>query len=171
MPEQSVDTVSHDLIRTQQRISAALAGVAADQDWRPAAGAWSFRYIAAHLAVTEEECFAARLNRLIEEDNPQFEYYDHAGRDFDGHDLLEALATWKRQREIILGAVSRLSEHDLQRAGRHAVYGEMKVIDLLQLMRDHDQEHEAELQILIEQHHAAQAGKTAQSEGPNERTA
>jgi hypothetical protein len=40
---------------TQKRLIALLETKADDQDWQPDPGEWSFRYIAAHLATTEEE--------------------------------------------------------------------------------------------------------------------
>jgi hypothetical protein len=104
------------------------------------------------MAVTEEECFAARLRRLIEEDNPQFEYYDNAQRNFDDYDLLDSLASWERQRKSILDRVRDLSQEDVRRVGRHAVYGELNVIGLLQLMLQHDEEHKAQLDGLLEQY-------------------
>lgn len=147
----TIETLSNELAATRQRIATGLSLVAEYQDWRPEPEAWSFRYIAAHLAVTEEECFAARLQRLLEEDKPLFAYYDHANRNFDERELLDSLAIWKRWREMILDNVRGLASDDLQRSGMHAVYGELSVTGLLQLMLDHDREHEAELETLLEQ--------------------
>lgn len=139
------DGLVRQLLFSQQQIREILVSVADDPDWQPRPDRWSFRYIAAHLAVVEGECFLQRLRLLLAGGNPRFEYYSNDGRDFSHEDLRNSLQVWLLTREAFVHFVKILSDERLLLNGTHATFGEMTVLDLLQLMLDHDQEHLQEL--------------------------
>jgi hypothetical protein len=139
---QQLQDSQHDLTRL-------LLSVADNQDWRPAPDQWSFRYHAAHLAVTDQEAFWPRLTRIASGENPQFEYYRNSQRDFSRHDLRDSLAAWAVTRRHILNFVADLPESKLTLSGVHATFGVITVLDTLQIMIDHDLEHLSELKSFI----------------------
>jgi hypothetical protein len=61
MTEEAAEQVISKLKASQRRLSVLLDSVASDQDWRPDPGEWSFRYIAAHLATVDKNCFKDRV--------------------------------------------------------------------------------------------------------------
>jgi len=126
---------------TQEQFTSLLKSVAGDQDWQPAPGEWSFRFIAAHLATTEKECYQDRVVRIAAGENPYFEGYFNTGRDFGMFDLLDSLHAWAVTRQEIIDFVSNLSEQQFSLTGTHAAFGSVTVQRVLEQMLDHDQEH------------------------------
>jgi hypothetical protein len=53
---------------TQGQLTGLLESISFDQDWQPAPKEWSFRFIAAHLATTEKECYQDRVVRMPDHD-------------------------------------------------------------------------------------------------------
>lgn len=147
---EKIKKLLNQLAETQQELTQLLSALADDQDWRPAEGEWSFRFIAAHLATSEAECFLERFMRLRTQEKPIFESYFNDGRDFSHLDLRESLEAWKQTRQAIIESVRGLSDGQLLLTGKHEVFGEMNVQQLLQLMLDHDQEHIRDLRKTIE---------------------
>lgn len=137
--------VIETLQATQQQLTDLLTAVAANQDWRPAPGQWSFREIAAHLATTEKECFQDRLVRICAGGKPHFEYYLNTGWDFSRFELKDSLRDWAVTRREIIDFVRGLPEEKWLLTGSHQTFGLMTVLDALKVMRDHDQEHLQEL--------------------------
>lgn len=125
----------------QEQIADLLRSFADHPDWQAGPDAWSFRYVAAHLATVESECFLDRVRRIAEGDNPHFEYYLNTGRDFSAHDLEESLEDWAATRQEIITFVLSLPEEKWTLTGTHATFGELTLASALQIMRDHDQEH------------------------------
>jgi len=143
--EQLIDA----LLSSQKQVSALLESVADDQDWQPDSEEWSFRFTAAHLATVEKECFLDRVTRIASGDNPQFSYYLNTGRDFSQFDLRQSLQDWGRTRQGLIGDVQALSEDKLVLTGTHVKFGIMTILDVLQLLLDHDLEHLQELEAIL----------------------
>ena len=140
-----------DAVRaTQSQITRLLGSVADDQDWQPAPQEWSFRFIAAHLATTEKECYQDRVVRIAAGETPHFESYFNTGRDFGSFDLRASLHAWAATRQEILKQVSVLSNEQLALTGSHAAFGTLTVPSVLQLMLDHDREHIRDLEKILE---------------------
>jgi hypothetical protein len=150
--KEKIEQLLSQLTSTQQELAQLLSSMAGDQDWRSAGDEWSFRYIAAHLATSEKECFLERILRISIGGKPFLAYYDNADSDFSQHDLLESLKAWSETRQAIIEAVRGLSDDQLILTGKHETMGDMSVQQLLQLMVDHDQEHIRNLRKLIKQH-------------------
>lgn len=134
---------------TQSELVALLQSMADAQDWQPAPDAWSFRYHAAHLAVTDQEAFWPRVTTIAAGENPHFDYYLNTDRDFSRWKLLDSLAEWTATRRQILDFVAGLPESKLSLTGTHATFGVITVLDTLQTMLDHDREHLAELRQMV----------------------
>ena len=137
---------------TQQQLTSLLKSVSLDQDWHPAPKEWSFRFIAAHLATTEKECYQDRVVRIAAAENPYFEGYFNTGRDFGMVDLLDSLHVWAVTRQEIIDFVSNLSEQQFSLTGIHETFGTLTVQRVLEQMLDHDQEHIRDLEKVISLH-------------------
>jgi len=135
---------------TQEQLTHMLKSVAIDQDWKPAPGEWSFRYIAAHLATVDKECYQDRVVRIAAGEMPYFESYFNTGRDFGMVDLLDSLHAWAIPRVEIIDFVANLSEEQFSLVGTHAAFGTLTVQGVLELMLDHDQEHIRDLEKAID---------------------
>jgi hypothetical protein len=135
-----------ELQETQDQLNGLLETVADDQDWQPEADRWSFRFIAAHLAVAERECFLDRIQRILEEDDPHFAYYDNTGSDFSQLDLKGSLESWANTRKEIIDLVRSLPEDAWLRRATHETKGEVFLGDILESMVEHDREHIQEVE-------------------------
>lgn len=134
-----------ELTSSHKQVSVLLESVAHDQDWRPGPDEWPFRYLGAHLAAAEKECFLERVRRVMAEENPRFEYYHNNDRDFSQQHLRDSLQVWALARRGLLNFVRDLPPEKLSRYGTHVNYGRLTILDLLQLMLDHDLGHLNEL--------------------------
>jgi hypothetical protein len=137
------------VLSTQAQLTRLLESVAVGQDWKPAPQEWSFRFIAAHLATTEKECYQDRVVRIAAGENPHFESYFNTGRDFGRMDALDFLHEWAVTRREIIDFVSTLSEEQFSLTGSHTAFGTLTVQSVLKLMLDHDQEHIRDLEKAI----------------------
>ncbi|MDR3575318.1 MAG: DinB family protein [Anaerolineaceae bacterium] len=133
----------------QKRMVALFESVADDQDWSPAAGEWSFRFIAAHMATVDKECYEDRVVRIAGGGKPFFQSYFNTGRDFSQLELADWIKEWKSTRKEIIDFVRGLPEAAFAYTGRHEAFGELTVRDVLKLMLDHDGEHIAQLEKIV----------------------
>jgi hypothetical protein len=139
----------NDLIASQNRLCTLLESVADDQDWQPGPAEWSFRYIAAHLATVDRDCYRDRVIRISAGENPFFEAYFNTGWDFSRFDLSDSLREWKTTRQEIFELVNALPAEKLTLTGTHATEGKITALDVLRMMFAHDQEHIHELEPVI----------------------
>lgn len=146
MEKRLVEEYITDLWTTQVQVIGLLRSVQESPDWSPSSDRWSFRFIAAHLATTEKECFLDRVKRLKEELRPEFQYYDNTDYDFSQQGLLTSVENWKATRWEIIEFVRGMTYEEREKEGVHETIGEMGLIDLFKLMIAHDQEHRQELQ-------------------------
>ncbi len=152
MAEETTEQQFRKLSTTQQQLSALLESVADNQDWQPDPGQWSFRYIAAHMATVEEDCYRDRVMRIAAGENPHFEYYLNTGWDFSSLDLRHSLNAWAVTRQEIIDYVRALPEEKLSLTGTHATFGTITLSDVLQMMLDHDQEHIESLEKVLSEY-------------------
>jgi hypothetical protein len=122
-----------------------LAPLAKVQDWRPEVDRWSFRFLAAHLAATERECFQERIHRIAADRQPSFAYYSDTGRDFGDRDLRVSLESWQDTRKALFAFVRQLPSSAWDMKGQHERYGDIGIWDVLRSMQEHDREHLEEL--------------------------
>ncbi|MGD0612827.1 MAG: DinB family protein [Anaerolineales bacterium] len=147
--EDTMEQLISRIQATQKRLVVLLETRADDQDWQPAPGEWSFRYIASHLATTEKECYQDRVVRIAAGGKPHFESYFNTGRDFSQNDLKDSLHAWTATRQEIIDFVRSLPEEKRSFTGTHAAFGTLTVQGVLRLMLDHDQEHIQDLEKMM----------------------
>ncbi len=128
------------------RIRAAATAIA-DPSARPAPGEWSAREVVLHLAAVDEEVWHPRLDALQAEDFPHWPWVEPgqwAGpgdATFDG-----ALDAFMALRAATIARLDALDDAGWARRGLHATYGELDVAAMLRIVRDHDEEHLAQVQ-------------------------
>ena len=137
---------------TQKQLIVLLESVAHDQDWQPNPSEWSFRYLAAHLATVDRECFKDRVVRIAAGEKPHFESYFNTGRDFSRIDLRVSLGEWAITRQEIFDFVQTLPEEACLLMGTHASFGTITVLSVLGTMLNHDREHLQHLEQLISEY-------------------
>ena len=147
--EKTIEELASEIIGAQEQLSALLESVAYAQDWRPEQEQWSFRYLAAHLATVDRECYWQRVSRIAAGEHPHFASYYNTGRDFSHLDLQDSLRQWEATRQQIVEFACALPEEKRALTGTHESFGRITVRDVLQLMLDHDREHLDELGPLI----------------------
>lgn len=126
---------------SQKELSDLLMSVAQDQDWQPEPDEWSFRYIAGHMATVDKDCFWPRMTKIAAAIDPHFYEYFNDKFNFGYLDLKYYLNEWAATRQIMIDFVRALPEEALSLTGTHATFGTITVLDVLQIMLDHDHEH------------------------------
>jgi hypothetical protein len=154
MSETTVEQYIGKLQSNREKLSSLLESVAGDQDWQPSPDEWSFRFIAAHLATVDKECYLDRVVRIASGENPNFVYYLNTGRDFSPIDLKDALREWSAARQEIVDFVKDLPEEKLMHTGIHPILGQINVLDVLKSMDKHDREHLRDLERDLENYRA-----------------
>lgn len=152
MIEETTERLISQVTSNQKQLSVLLESVADDQDWQPDPGEWSFRYIAAHLATVDKECYQDRVVRIASGENPHFESYFNNGRDFSQADLRDSLHKWAVTRREIVNLVRAVPEEKWLLTGTHDAFGTLTVPGVLGLMLDHDQEHLQHLKQSMDRH-------------------
>ena len=141
MIEEAKGQLIDHLQATHKQLSALLESVADNQDWQPGPEGWSFRYIAAHMATVEDECFLERVKRFSTEESPNFDHYDNTGWDFSHFELTDSLRNWAALRRGLLDMVRTVPESVWLRSATHSTRGTQTLLELLHVMLEHDQEH------------------------------
>jgi hypothetical protein len=149
MTDITPDYLVRELKLSRQKLSDLLAAQAENQDWQPETERWSCRYIAAHLATTERECFLERVKQVAAGGQPHFDYYLNSGRNFSRLDLTDSLRDWAASRQALIEQILALPAAAWAVTASHATRGPMTLAGLLQLIIDHDREHLQEVRQLI----------------------
>ena len=131
---------------THRQFSIILESLAENQDWQPDTERWSFRFIAAHMATVEEDCFLDRVKRFSTNESLHFEHYDNTGRDFGQFELINSLREWAALRRELLDMVSSMPENTWHRSAAHSTRDTQTLLELLHIVLEHDQEHLQEVQ-------------------------
>jgi hypothetical protein len=141
MTSQEREQLITDLQNAQAHFGTLLLSVAHDQDWQPDPENWSFRYIAAHMAACDKECYQPRIRQIASGVNPQFELYLNTGRDFSPFNLRDSVDQWAATRGEIIEFFRALPDEQLLLTGKHLEYGAITIPDYLRIGLDHDLEH------------------------------
>jgi hypothetical protein len=126
-------------------VTAALRGLVPDElDWRPASDAWSVREIVHHVADADTMA-AARLRRLLTEDNPAIAAYDEAvlarRLGYGSRPIEPALQAIEALRTMSAEILDLLSDADWQRSGTHSELGPYSVARWLEFNAAHAHDH------------------------------
>lgn len=112
---------------------------------RPAPKKWSVQEILAHLDDVEETAMRARVEAMVERDNPLLLPFDQEARvvemHYDRKDPRRSLAAFVRKRRANLHWLSKLRPAQLKRKGFHQQVGEVSVEEFLNEWAFHDLGH------------------------------
>jgi hypothetical protein len=130
-------------------LTEALAGLAAEElDWRPAPEDWSVREIVHHLADADTMA-AARLRRILTEENPAIPAYDEqvlAERlRYRARPIEPALRTIEALRATNAQLLDVMTEADWRRAGTHSEMGPYSAERWLEFNAAHAHDHAAQI--------------------------
>jgi hypothetical protein len=112
---------------------------------RPTPGKWSVQEIVAHLDDVEYHGFRARIDAMLEEDNPVLPRFDQQARvtemRYDRKDPKRTLASFSRQRRANVRWLRKLRPAQLKRRGIHEEMGEMSAEEFVYEWAFHDLGH------------------------------
>ena len=151
MKERRTDLINK-IQASQKELSTLLLSVADAQDWQPEPDEWSFRFIAGHMATVDKDCFFQRMSAIVAGLEPTFEHYLNDEWNFGHLDLTYYLKEWAATRQTLIEFVRALPEEAFLLTGTHNTFGTITVLDILQIMFDHDREHIEHLQPLLIQY-------------------
>ena len=134
------------LSSTPEILRALLEDLTAEQaQWKPAADRWSIAEILEHLSHVEGNGFRARVDAMVNEDNPHLPEYDQvahaASGSYSGRDAEESFDHWEEQREDNVAFLDSLPAKAARRTGAHAVFGTITLGQLLNEWAFHDLGH------------------------------
>ncbi len=117
----------------------------AEADWKPAPQRFSITEVMAHLCDTETQVFRARLERMVNEDNPPLDAYDQeaiaAAGGYAGRNVEETLQAFQQHRSDNLIYLRSLPAATGTRLGRHPELGPITIAQLLNEWAFHDLGH------------------------------
>jgi DinB superfamily len=121
--------------------------------WKPSHDEFSALEQVCHLRDLEREGYAARIRKLLAEDNPLLPDFDGARvaseRDYNGQDFESAFQDFALARAENVHLMKTLSPEQLNRSGLLDGVGAITLRKLFLLMRDHDRSHLEELTDLL----------------------
>jgi len=119
----------------------------------PEAGGFSLVEHAWHLADLEREAYAARIRRLLTEDEPTLANFDGdriaRERDYRARSLEKALESFAGTRRRNVDRLRGLPAAAWKRAGHQESVGRVTLSDLPRMMAEHDREHTEEIKELL----------------------
>jgi hypothetical protein len=108
------------------------------------ANEWSVIENIGHL-IDIDELYVGRVDRILAEERPAFPRFEpdpivaaKGYQQMNGHDVLQQFIT---TRQATIDGLSTIEPDELDRAGMHAVYGEMTLRRLVEQLANHDQKH------------------------------
>lgn len=135
---------------------------------RPRGGGFSLVEHVWHLADLEREGYAARIRRLLHEDEPMLSDFegDRIARErcYVRRDIGQGLAAFAEARRANVESLRGLPRSAWRRSGVQQSVGRVTLSDIPQMMSEHDRSHTRAIQELLEQI----AGGVASSVGRGE---
>lgn len=148
------------LLDGQNRLCDLFLQVVDNQDWRPDPLNWSFRLIAAHMALVEKDCFIIRIDAILRGGNPTFSYYWNTEGELGGPDLRDSVTLWVERRRQLIERLRFLRPADQELTGYHDVYGNVTPLSFIQIALDHDREHLRHFEKILAQYQRESDDKT-----------
>jgi DinB family protein len=125
----------------------------AELSWKPSHDEFSALEQVCHLRDLEREGYAARIKKLLTENNPSLPDFDGARiaseRNYNSHDFESAFQDFALARAENVRLMKTLSPEQLNRSGSLEGVGAITLNKLFLLMRDHDRSHLEELTELL----------------------
>jgi hypothetical protein len=125
-----------------------------DLKWKPSEDELSVLEQVCHLRDLELEGYGVRIRKIMTETRPSLPDFEGGRiareRDYNSQDFETALQAFTRARKENACSAETLSSDQLNLSGILEGIGEVTLARLLQLMREHDRSHRAELGVLRE---------------------
>lgn len=139
-------TSPHALLAVLRATPAALSSLLCHRDdhWSrsPSPGEWSPGEVLCHLRDVDAEVNLPRLQKLLNERNPFFPGQDTDPwaeiRKYHKQDGRMALDEFTSVRKSILSLLENLAPEDWERQARHAIFGPIKLRELVNIIAGHD---------------------------------
>ena len=113
-----------------------------DTKWKPGPNRFSIAEALEHLSHVEGHCFRARVEKIVEEDNPAIEPYDpdayFAEGQYSGRDAEDSFDHFEEQREMNVEYLQGLPDSVANRVGMHGKIGEISVAHVMNEWAFHD---------------------------------
>ena len=143
------------LAATPASIQSLLANISDEQlRWRHSDGEFSCVENVCHLRDIEAEGYTTRINRILEEDRPVLADIDGGRlaveREYNKQDVHEALRAFAQARTANASALTDLGPEELSREGTLEGVGNVKLEELLVMMRDHDASHLKDIKQILQ---------------------
>jgi hypothetical protein len=142
---------------TPEILRLVLDGLAEEEaNWKPSPERWSIAEVMEHLSHVEGHGFRARIDQMVEADEPDIKEYDQeafsAAGQYSGRGMEDSLAHWEEQRETNTEYLRTLNPSVLTRRGRHERFGVITVADLMNEWAFHDLGHVRQIIELLRSH-------------------
>jgi FMN phosphatase YigB (HAD superfamily) len=109
---------------------------------RPAPGEWSLGEVLCHLRDVDTEVNLPRIQKVIHENNPFIPGQDTDPwaeiRQYQLQDGAQALLDFTNTRLELLALLGQLKLEDWDRRARHAIFGPMSLLELVNIIAGHD---------------------------------
>ena len=153
--EQEFKSLLDFLARTPQIVRQLSHDLAADELKRkPSGNEFSVQENVCHLRDIEQEGYTVRIDKLLSEDEPVLPDINGAKlaleRDYNSQDFAAGLEEFARLREQNVATLKHLRPESLSRTGTFEGAGKVTLKRVAQMMREHDEDHLAELNNLRE---------------------
>jgi len=132
------------LVEFPHHLKHVIAGLTDAQLQFKPANEWSIIENIGHL-IDIDELYVGRVDRILAEERPEFPRFEpdpivaaKGYQQMNGHALL---AQFIATRQATIDGLSTIEPDELNRAGMHAVYGEMTLRRLVEQLANHDQKH------------------------------
>jgi hypothetical protein len=124
---------------------------AEDVRWKPAPGRFSVGEVLSHLSHAEGHCYRARLDRFLNEENPEFESDDaqHHLELYRNMDPEDAFDHFEEQRETTIEALRDLPPGAGERKAVHRKVGPITMAQMLNEWALHDLGHIRQIAELV----------------------
>jgi hypothetical protein len=112
-----------------------------------------------HLRDIEIEGYEVRINRILDQENPSLPDVDGSRlaieRDYNSQNLAKALQDFESARKRNTERLSSLNPEQFDRNGTMEGVGPVTIRKLIEMMREHDEDHLQELNIIHHRLHRA----------------
>jgi len=123
--------------------------------WRKAPGPkrWSAHEVVCHLRDTDAEVLLPRLERLLAQDDPEFENVDMTGwdeaRGYAHEAPAEALEAWRVMRRRIIARLAPVGPAEWARQGLHSARGSISIAEVVRYFAEHDLSHRRQIEAAL----------------------
>lgn len=153
MQREQIDGLVRRLARTPERLARAIAGRTPEQlQQRPAPETWTVGEILAHIRASDD-IVTSRIYMLLARDMPPLVAFDErqwaAIAGYADKEIHQSLLLLTLRRSEVVTVLQQLSPEAWRRCGQHEVHGTMTVLDIVQALTDHEEEHCSQLENLF----------------------